>query len=250
MSGDGLPMAESSSPSDLALSTLPPSATSHRETVAVFIVDRDARIRSWSRPAEVVFGYSARDVAGSPVARLIVAGPAAAVDAAAPPDGVHHRTWFRRRDGSQFQARHVALPLQSGSGDHDSAHVVSLTADEASGPRSRRSAALRYSEAARVRLLRRLVVAQEEERRRIAADLHDHLGQQLTSLRLTFEALRRAAAPDLAVAPALAHADAILVQIDRDIDFLSWELRPAGARRPGVAGRLGISSTHGRGIPG
>ena len=110
---------------------------------------------------------------------------------------------------------------------HDSAHVVSLAADGAPDLRSRRSAALRYSEAARVRLLRRLVVAQEEERRRIAADLHDHLGQQLTSLRLTFEALRRAAAPDSALASALTHADAILVQIDRDIDFLSWELRPA-----------------------
>ena len=36
------------------------------------------------------------------------------------------------------------------------------------------------------------------------------------------------ATPDLpAVQPTLAQADALLVQIDRDIDFLSWELRPA-----------------------
>ena len=44
------------------------------------------------------------------------------------------------------------------------------------------------AEAARMRLLRRLVVAQEEERRRIARDLHDDLGQRLTALRLTLEA--------------------------------------------------------------
>src|SRR5262249_19611531 len=36
-------------------------------------------------------------------------------------------------------------------------------------------------------LLRRIVGAQERERRRIARDLHDHLGQQLTALRLTLE---------------------------------------------------------------
>ena len=79
-----------------------------------------------------------------------------------------------------------------------------------------------------MRLLRRLVIAQEEERRRIARDLHDHLGQQLTSLRLKIEAVRNATADSAqCVQSTLSQADALLVQIDRDIDFLSWELRPA-----------------------
>src|SRR5688572_21539337 len=50
------------------------------------------------------------------------------------------------------------------------------------------------AEAGRIRLLRRLVVVQEEERRRIARDLHDDLGQRLTALRLALEAEARAQA--------------------------------------------------------
>ena len=45
------------------------------------------------------------------------------------------------------------------------------------------------AETSRARLLRRLVVAQEDERRRLAQDLHDGLGQRLTALRLILEAL-------------------------------------------------------------
>ena len=45
-----------------------------------------------------------------------------------------------------------------------------------------------HSEQEQVRgLLRALVTAQEDQRRRIARDLHDQLGQQLTALRLTLE---------------------------------------------------------------
>ena len=47
----------------------------------------------------------------------------------------------------------------------------------------------RTAEAQRVELLERLVTSQEEERRRIARDIHDHLGQRLTALRLKIASL-------------------------------------------------------------
>ena len=112
----------------------------------------------------------------------------------------------------------------------------------------RRATSFRYSEEARVSLLRRLVIAQEEERRRLARDLHDHLGQQLTSLRLKIEAIRHATTALPTVQSMLTQADALLSHIDRDIDFLSWELRPAALDDLGLMAVLDNYVRNGRGI--
>jgi signal transduction histidine kinase len=83
------------------------------------------------------------------------------------------------------------------------------------------------TEAARVGLLRRLVKAQEDERRRIARDLHDHMGQQLTALRHQLETLEQRSAADPRSLVQIEHTLVIARQIEADIDFLAWELRPA-----------------------
>ena len=158
-----------------------------------------------------------------------------------PPDMPSVRR-FRRKDRTEFVAHHATVELPSPAGIVTHAELIICvegveqmpavaearagTPESVPSPRID-SAELRYSEEARVRLLRRLVIAQEEERRRIARDLHDHLGQQLTSLRLKLEAVRTVT-PDLPdVQATLTQADALLTRIDGDIDFLSWELRPA-----------------------
>jgi two-component system CheB/CheR fusion protein len=79
------------------------------------------------------------------------------------------------------------------------------------------------SEEARQLLLEDLVRAQEDERRRLARDLHDHLGQRLTTLRMRIESMkdpkaRNAATPD--------DLQEIVKRLDADVDFLAWELRP------------------------
>ncbi len=75
-------------------------------------------------------------------------------------------------------------------------------------------------------LLDRLVTVQEEERRRLALNLHDHLGQQLTALRLALAGLREATdPPDQEKRFEL--IESIVSQLDRDVDFLAWDLRPA-----------------------
>ena len=94
------------------------------------------------------------------------------------------------------------------------------------------------AERTRAELLTRMVFAQEDERRRIAREMHDQFGEQLTTLALNIGALRNACAdlPDLrAQVDAL---DAVAKQLDRDVDHLVWELRPTALDDLGLRAAL------------
>jgi signal transduction histidine kinase len=75
-------------------------------------------------------------------------------------------------------------------------------------------------------LLKRVVDVQEQERRRLALNLHDQLGQQLTALRLTLSALREDGLSSQDAQQRFDLVERIVSQLDRDVDFLAWELRP------------------------
>jgi signal transduction histidine kinase len=75
-------------------------------------------------------------------------------------------------------------------------------------------------------ILQKLVGAQEDERRRIARDLHDELGQQLTALRMKLERVRSLCENDELCAE-IDETQIIARNIDEGVDFLAWELRPS-----------------------
>jgi signal transduction histidine kinase len=82
------------------------------------------------------------------------------------------------------------------------------------------------SEELRIRLLQQLVQAQEHERRRISRELHDQLGQQLTALGVKLRGVKTLTAGNPATQAEINNMEAIARQIDADVDFLVWELRP------------------------
>jgi signal transduction histidine kinase len=87
-------------------------------------------------------------------------------------------------------------------------------------------------------LLKRLVTIQEDERRRIARDLHDHLGQQTTALRLNLDSLKTASGITPELRERVEQVDRIATRLDADVEFLAWELRPAGLDDIGLPGTL------------
>jgi PAS domain S-box-containing protein len=110
------------------------------------------------------------------------------------------------------------------------------------------------TERARTELLARLVFAQEDERRRIAREMHDQFGEQLTALAQRLRALKTAVGDQ---DPWRAHVEALETighQLDRDVDQLVWELRPTALDDLGLraalenyvrnwSGRTGVAAT-------
>lgn len=79
---------------------------------------------------------------------------------------------------------------------------------------------------ARDLLMHRIISAQEEERRRIARDIHDNLGQQLTALRLAVSRLRSREVEDSELSTDIDIAESITKQLDGEVDFLARRVRP------------------------
>lgn len=93
--------------------------------------------------------------------------------------------------------------------------------------RAQFDAALRVKTQQLQDLSRRLLEVQEAERRFLAAELHDDVGQVLTGLRLILELAARPDQPAPARQASLAQAQTLLQELTARVRALSLDLRPA-----------------------
>jgi two-component system CheB/CheR fusion protein len=214
---------------------------------AIFTMTTDGVIDSWNSGAERMFGYRADEIIGKHFDVLFTAedraaGQAAQELATARETGRAADERFHvRRDGSRFYCSaatirlgetqsfaKIARDLSVQQQARDALRVVEAEFDSRMRERTDQlEAQVSVREAAHHHvssMLRRIVTAQEDERARIARDLHDQLGQQLTALRLHLQRIKEQSRGDGAE---VEQALRLTQQVDRDLDFLSWELRPA-----------------------
>jgi len=115
----------------------------------------------------------------------------------------------------------LCRPRSGGSARHE--YLVSII-DITERKRLDREA--RLAERERKELIGRLMSVHEDEARRIARDIHDHLGQQLTALRLKIELLAQDREAD-AVREKLNAVQAMAEGVDAQLDFFTARLRPS-----------------------
>jgi PAS domain S-box-containing protein len=117
--------------------------------------------------------------------------------------------------------------------------LLTLVADRV-GPAIERGRLIEKIRSGRERqraLSRRLLTAQEEERRRLAGELHDELGQVLTAVKINLESLERAPG----VAPAPAALGGMIKSVDdalQRVRDIALDLRPSVLDDLGLAAAL------------
>jgi signal transduction histidine kinase len=86
--------------------------------------------------------------------------------------------------------------------------------------------------------LRRIAIAQEAERRRIARDVHDHIGQSLTAVRLKLDSLEKKIGLDSEFSDEMSRTCEQAKKLDADVSLLVWQMRPGVLDSHGLASAL------------
>jgi PAS domain S-box-containing protein len=94
------------------------------------------------------------------------------------------------------------------------------------------------AERVRTEMLTRLVFAQEDERRRIAREMHDQFGEHLTALDRGIGSLRDACADRGDLLSRIDALNAVAQRLDRDVDHLVWAIRPTALDDLGLRAAL------------
>ena len=176
------------------------------------ILASDGTIAYSNRSFSSMLGLLLEEITGSDMRRFVLAEDLARFD----------DLLFEGREGTaQGDIRlapegDVTVPIHLSISAVDS-HFVALIQDV----RERHQA-----EAERLELIKRLIDVEESERRRVARELHDQFGQQLSALTLKLATLRRDHGRHTKFSEQLAPLEHIATQLGADLDLLVSRLRP------------------------
>ena len=197
---------------------------------AIFLLDPRGIIVEWPKSAEHVKGYTAAEVMGRHVSIFYMAEdvarglPELELAEAAESGRSERQGWRLRKSGDRFWAEESVTPIHDAEGallgytricrDLTERHRAAETAE-------------RVRTSANLDLLRgRLALAEEEERSRLARELHDGAGQYLTALGLGLQALSDIALPGSDVDRRVEQLRSLTDRLGSELHGIAVRLRP------------------------
>jgi len=216
---------------------------------AIAIVDAHGRILSANAQMQKVFGYGREELIGQTVETLVPAEIRAAHVAhrtafVARPETRHMGAAGRelvavRKDGTRFPVEIGLGPVHTQDGLLTAVHITDISARKQAEAELRaiheglerrvleRTAELRASNERLSALSARILQLQDEERRRIAQELHDSTAQHLAGVAMNLARVQRAAKRLSAPAQeALTDSVALVDQCSEELRTLSYLLHP------------------------
>jgi PAS domain S-box-containing protein len=179
----------------------------------------DGTITTWNFGAERIYGYSAEEVIGQSISMLV------------PPDRPdelqlllekvrhgesirHYETARTRKDGELVNVSLTISPVRDGAGKIVGMSTIARNITEQ-----------KRAEEVQNQLLRRVITAHEEERRRLSRELHDDMAQSLTALMLGLKSIENCCVSETA-ARRLHEMQQLANQVSKEVRTLATQLRP------------------------
>ncbi len=226
---------------------------------AIFGLDVDGKIVTWNKGAEAIKGYTEDEVKGKNISLFYTQEDKEKnlqgyILKMAKEHGRYEQQGFRvRKDGTTFWADGVVTALYTDEGvltgfaalDRDNTErkkakdLLSKFNDELSKQLAEQTAELRESTTQLRQLAANLQTVREEERKRIAREIHDELSQMLTGLRMDMVWIRkRTATEDLQIEEKFDRALALLSDARQEVRRLATDLHPALLEHLGLGAAL------------
>ncbi|MBI1762496.1 MAG: PAS domain S-box protein [Acidobacteria bacterium] len=207
------------------------------------VVGGSGRIERVNAQVERMFGYAPDELLGQPVetllperfrARHVMHRADYVTDPHLRPMGLELVLYGRRKDGSEFPVEIMLSPVEA-----ESHHLVIAVIRDITRRQGAEEALRDYAERMTV-LSRRLIAVQEAERRGMALELHDEIGQILTGLKLKLEMADRLSSEGAHanLHANLAEAQALVNELMARTRKLSLDLRPATLDHLGLLSAL------------
>ena len=188
---------------------------------AIFLLDPTGHVLTWNAGAERINGYKASEIVGQhfskfyPQEAVRTNWPAHELEVAAQTGQFEDENWRVRKDGSSFWSSVMITALRDAQGKLYGFSKVTRDMTE------RRELEQRLRE-----LSGRLLRVQDEERRRIARELHESLSQELSAMKMMLESTLLQGALEPAAKDSLEEALQLGDRVLQGVRSLSYLLHP------------------------